>query len=1042
MKRAIAFAILLFAVSAVAVLLFRSPLESSAVPIPMETYQAAGNPVTNQRSREALPEITRDLRVPLRVRVHGYDKEPISGASALLVALLPSCPSQDEWVWVSNPTEVHAPVWQAMSTETGEIEIPGEYLTATSNYAVWVLHDGHVTSCTTLRKLLTDPRVALKRQISEQKATILKTPDESSRVTLVQYMAALFSTEPESDLHQSARLILRSENLPSDGFRVSPYPAFNCVRAFQGSESTPMVSVAKGDDVTLEFGFSFTASGRVGGWATAQPADGCVEYLVKRGSVDRLVARAEVDPFGIWSLQQLPVLNADEHEFRFLGPGSQVVTTYVKPPANNVHVEVNFEHVPGYTAPVWVRDQSGQPISYAQAFVTFRDRESRVVALSAMTDENGRALIQGLPPVAVQAYATAIGFCTPPQPVQIWPQYPLPQPTTITLLPAGTLQGRVTRNGGPVENFIIWYASRTDGLWAYESFEGARDGEFRLQEVPLGAIELVALAGAAGQSSTVSTHVSKNNTLPAPVELRLIPPMKGLGRVVDALTGFSVDGAHAYVNGCVGGTVVDYRQRLEITTTDGSFNVDSLSAGTARLSVSAPGYEVKTVSAFGGAGEVVDFGTIRLERTQGLRVRLVPDGALRLDWCSATVSGGRTLPTQLFDTDGWLDAGNVVPGPCVIDIVRADRIEERVSLNLPPGRAVVEIPITVGAGMRVVLEEGSGEAFSVRLLHTDGEGWERETSAMFDGAREVDVPVPPAVVREVEVLDANLQRLLRREVSAEERATGVVRIGESAELAVRVVDSRREPIDGVAVLVRRVGGSTDMLLDARTDATGLARVAGVGWSEVEVLAFHPQRGVLPSVRAKTAEYRDEPLELVLDVVGRWSVRLFDGEQALAGVQVRFLDPRHNAGRSQSDAGGTAQSLPFAAGGYRAEVGERGYWPAAAELDLKSQDAETVLQVRRTGSLELVLQSATSPDVSALDIELENLEFKERVSEWLATARVSCASNLRPDENRRVRIDGLPRGKYRWWVRRSDEVLASGEVEVPPHATASEKLFVP
>jgi hypothetical protein len=400
------------------------------------------------------------------------------------------------------------------------------------------------------------------------------------------------------------------------------------------------------------------------------------------------------------------------------------------------------------------------------------------------------------------------------------------------------------------------------------------------------------------------------------------------------------------------------------------------------------------------------------------------------------------LPTQLFDTDGWLDAGNVVPGPCVIDIVRADRIEERVSLNLPPGRAVVEIPITVGAGMRVVLEEGSGEAFSVRLLHTDGEGWERETSAMFDGAREVDVPVPPAVVREVEVLDANLQRLLRREVSAEERATGVVRIGESAELAVRVVDSRREPIDGVAVLVRRVGGSTDMLLDARTDATGLARVAGVGWSEVEVLAFHPQRGVLPSVRAKTAEYRDEPLELVLDVVGRWSVRLFDGEQALAGVQVRFLDPRHNAGRSQSDAGGTAQSLPFAAGGYRAEVGERGYWPAAAELDLKSQDAETVLQVRRTGSLELVLQSATSPDVSALDIELENLEFKERVSEWLATARVSCASNLRPDENRRVRIDGLPRGKYRWWVRRSDEVLASGEVEVPPHATASEKLFVP
>ncbi len=610
------------------------------------------------------------------------------------------------------------------------------------------------------------------------------------------------------------------------------------------------------------------------------------------------------------------------------------------------------------------------------------------------------------------------------------------------MIRATSISGRVLDGERPLERFQIWYKLKDSEAWSYERFEGSRDGSFTLREIPIGRIEMLALADEKGQSEMVTINALTADAHNSETVLNILPSMTGRGRIEDAQTGWAIHNAIIQILACAGGSVVDCRKELSVRSSSGDFETSTLSVGTARIAVSAPGYEVKTVSAFGAAGEVVDFGTIRLERTQGLRVRLVPDGALRLDWCSATVSGGRTLPTQLFDEQGWLEAGNVVAGPCVIDIVRADRIEERVSLNLAAGRAVVEIPITVGRGTRVVLDEAAGDVFSVRLLHTDSEGWERETSAMLDGAREVEVPVPQAAVREVEVLDANLQRLLRREVSAEERATGVVRIGAASELRVRVIDERREPIDGVAVLVRRVGGSTDMVLDARTDASGIARVAGVGWDEVEVLAFHPQRGVLPSVRAKIEEHRREPLELILAAEGRWSVRLMDGEQPLAGVQVRFLDPRHNAGRSQSDAGGTAVSLPFAAGRYRAEVGERGYWPTAVELDLKGKDAETALQVRRTGSLEVVLQSASSPDVSTLDVELEHLEFKERASDWLAAGRVSSDNGLRPDKERRIRVHGLPRGKYRWFARRAGEVLASGELEVPPHATAKEKLFVP
>jgi hypothetical protein len=355
----------------------------------------------------------------------------------------------------------------------------------------------------------------------------------------------------------------------------------------------------------------------------------------------------------------------------------------------------------------------------------------------------------------------------------------------------------------------------------------------------------------------------------------------------------------------------------------------------------------------------------------------------------------------------------------------------------------VELPVRVAPGVNVVLEEGAPEgAALVRVHHEDGTGWGRDTLGNLDGGREVALPVEASGVREVEVLDSNSVRLLRREVTAEERTAGTLRIGAAADLLVRVVDRKRAPIEGTTVLVRRVGGPTDVALDARTDADGLARLAGVGWAQVEVLAFHPQHGVVPSVRAPAEEHRSKPLEIELDAEGRWSIDVRDGEAALAGVQVRFLDPRHNAGRSVSDATGRATSLPFVRGRFRAEAGERGYWPAALEVEFRGADLLSTLQVRRTGSAALEVRSSSTPDVGDVELDLENLEFRERASDWIAAGKASADGGLRPDKEGRVRIDGIPRGKYRWRAARAGEVIASGELEVPPHGVASEKLLVP
>jgi hypothetical protein len=434
---------------------------------------------------------------------------------------------------------------------------------------------------------------------------------------------------------------------------------------------------------------------------------------------------------------------------------------------------------------------------------------------------------------------------------------------------------------------------------------------------------------------------------------------------------------------------------------------------------------------------------VRLDTTQALQLRLAPDGDLRLDFCSATVFTDLVSPSRLFDEAGWLAVGPVLAGPCRVDVVRADRYEEGFEFTLEPGQGVVELPVRVAPGVNVVLEEGApAEAALVRVHHRDETGWGRDTLGNLDGGREVALPVEAARVREVEVLDASSVRLMRREVTAEERAAGTVRIGAAEELLVRVVDRKRAPIEGTTVLVRRDGGATEVALDARTDADGLARLAGVGWEQVEVLAFHPQRGVVPSVRARAADHRSKPLEIELEAEGRWSIDVRDGEAPLAGVQVRFLDPRHNAGRSVSDAAGRATSLPFARGRFRAEAGERGYWPAALEVEFQGADLLSTLQVRRTGSAVLEVRSSSTPDVRDIELDLESLEFRERASDWIAAGKASADGGLQPDNKGRVRIDGLPRGKYRWRASRAGEVVASGELEVPPHGVVSEKLLVP
>ncbi len=222
----------------------------------------------------------------------------------------------------------------------------------------------------------------------------------------------------------------------------------------------------------------------------------------------------------------------------------------------------------------------------------------------------------------------------------------------------------------------------------------------------------------------------------------------------------------------------------------------------------------------------------------------------------------------------------------------------------------------------------------------------------------------------------------------------------------------------------------------------MARFRGLGWDQVDVLVFHPQIGVRPSERVDLKELAGRTLELELNPVGRARVAVKDREVAIAGVQVRFLDPKYNAGRAMTDEEGVAWSLPLQEGKYRAEVGQSGYWPAVLDFECDKEEVWTTLQVRRTGGLDLEIQSASARDPRSFLIELRSKEFETPVSTWLGAGKVVSPQGGRPDKDGRLEIYGLPNGEYAWTAILDGAGVMAGEIEVGPHTVNKKKLFLP
>lgn len=688
-----------------------------------------------------------------------------------------------------------------------------------------------------------------------------------------------------------------------------------------------------------------------------------------------------------------------------------------------------------------VVDQVGAPIDLAVVKCCWLDSAGVAKWSDRTSDHGGFVRFNSLPDSAVWFVAEKVGYFQRYS-VDEWTQYPRKEVTTIKMERGNVIAGRVLRSGRPIEDFCVWFAPEGCG-WNSAYFECAAAGEFEISGIPDGNVEIIAVAPSGGQSAV--ERMSVPGSIGRPVTLELEQRL-GRGRcsVIDAASGQPVAGVEVELLVQAGGTVIGAQGLAWKSDHQGEVEFDGVTDGTNRIQVGRVGYERLTVSAFSSGEATLDFGQIRLNKVGSLSVRIVPDGPLRLDWCSIAVFGSRALPRTLFSTEGVALYEGVPAGPTRIEMLRADSVEEIIELELgAPPREQVEIPITVNGRMNVELSaKFAARAVGCEFIYRTTEGWLRRTFAASNGQSRFVVPVDPRMVEEVEVQANGMVRLMRRSVSEAERQAALVSLDEIAGLNVRVNSRQGAPIAGTSVLLRRVDGDERVILDARTDESGAAEFVGMGWEMVDVLVFHPQIGVRPSERVDLKELAGRTLELELNPIGRTRVAVRDGEVAIAGVQVRFLDPKYNAGRAMTDEEGVAWSLPLQEGKYRAEVGQSGYWPAAIDFECNKEEVWTTLQVRRTGGLDLELQSASGRDVRSYVLELRSKEFETSVSGWLDAGKVVSPQGGRPDKDGRLELYGLPNGEYTWTAILDGAGVMAGEIQVEPHSVNKKKLFLP
>jgi hypothetical protein len=798
-------------------------------------------------------------------------------------------------------------------------------------------------------------------------------------------------------------------------------------------------------NVTLLLCPLFTAAGRVAFSSPRNRVDTVAVCILTEGK-DGLVAlqQSRVSEADTWGPTEIPILDVAAYHFVLEGGDWIPQDIRIELPTQGADLRVDFEATRGQELRVTVMDTGGVPISGALASASWGDT-SNSNQTEDLTDSTGTAILRGCRPGTVWVYAQARSYRQGQQgPIQVTEDHN--DTLMFNLQRAGRIKGTCTHDGKGLSEFeLVYWQGDPYATMTRAHFSGRQNGEFDVEDAPVGEVQIMASSPEYPRCEPQTIDVSPEGE--TNVVLELPSARFGVGSVMDLETGEPLLQATLQIYTNRGINLLTKYGPLHHVDQHGAFRIPGFAEGTNGMVVSCEGYAMQVRLAHGNGSAEVDFGLIPLVRTQVLTVRLLAqEEGTDFSGFSVSGQGSDNLDVLRFSGEGTATYAAIGPGHYFLSVTNSEGFYELVGAILDPhGPWLLEVPIRTNKSLEleVVLPAGletQGQLYAeLRLPGSQGramrmyESLGADNTARFDG-----VHGDHCVAR---VYDAG--RLLaaeRLEIAKNENHYSLEVDNRVAQFS--VVNAHGEPLEGVVVSVAYPGDDTGWIESGDTDKYGDCKMSGLPIAQLVVHLYSPAHGRKNDILVDVPD-ADSSAKLILDAVAMMRIRLVDGSTPLPGVNLKLLTMTSFIcfGPFATDASGWVSWGPVAEETLTVSVDHPGYWPTKVKVQTTKGDQYTDVQVRRCGSVGFQCKRLIGGPARDVAIHLRSVEFDADVSDWVAAGLVKAPSSLLSDAEGLCRIDGLPRGSYRWTARSPSGIEQSGELTVAPKALVSQSLLL-
>lgn len=938
----------------------------------------------------------------------------------------------------------------AVSDEDGHVEAQFDVLEPA---VIWITHSNHIArwfSSVEGSAISLPPTIALVASPGIRATVEIEKEGPAAGVSVTQCVDMWdVSSQSAPPSMIAARLFQR--RIITDGFGsadVSPIDGYHHLLATQGDlvsspwigrqPAAPMLILRKG----------FSASGTVPAHV-AGPESKSSDRVVVTALIDNVtedVGSSRVREDGTWGPVTLPCFVAQEYRYQL--ESTVWIPTILRRPAPHQgdRVRVDFLGEKGLDLPIKVTDLNGAPIEGVRIAVN-----ANVGGVSVGTychsNSAGFARLTNIRPGHFTVSTLKAGYCDTQSPeLEMYENATGPYPITLSV--GGELRGHCKSGALPVKTFEVRYW-RDDGLtYVARRFADHADGSFSIDGMPLGHCSVIAFSRDHPRGIEHSVEIVAGRI--TELEIDLPNAVIGKGHVVSSSTGEPITMARVQPIMQVGSRSLGEWGAAHVVNPDGSFAFAGFSPGPNMLVATSDGFASAFASASVSADGSLDFGIVTMHKAGSLQIAIKTDQAVHPERFSVGLSQRDVVPPVAMNGNGEATFDSLSPGQYSALVSLDGPYTLQAICNVMSGH-VTKFELDYRRCRDLFAELSAGPEYEIptnvqaRVSYLDELGGFLSYYVAFDEKRRVDLSRIPNDRMVIDVIDGAGAILKTMWVTSQRAKPEVVQIKLGAPpMSVRVVDVQHQPLSGVIVQFQQLKDGAGWQVALPTDAQGELNMGSVQADSLTVMLRSPIGCKwFESVSVPTKP--DEVIELVLDVPAALTVMVLDGSVPLPAVNLDVMDPLGGEFIFQqptTNEQGLARCEHMALQPFQVRVEGMGLWPTKANVQPSLDGAPNPIQVRRLGGARIEATLVGSP-LKRASIVIRSLEFDADVAQWIASGRIqSSSAALETDDEGRLRLDGLPNGKYRWSAKNSSDELVSGEFVVPPRAINDVRITLP